>query len=182
MLFLTPKFSQCIGIILTSPRNFTFVPGITPSPIQLTCDVTPVAVWVVNNNTVLLNRLGTIGHGVNGTNIVINNPMNNSEYLCSDGTNDGEPYHIFVAGKYMSVYQCISHTYLCMYTRIISAYKLVLYSSTCFNEKLKFLIPMYSSYVDQSTTSIAHVSLYHRLFTVKLAPNSNSVVLVPTWQ
>ena len=100
-----------IGTILTSPRNFTFLPGITPSPIQLTCDVTPVAAWVVNNDTLLLNQLGSIGHSRNGTNIVINNPMNNSEYFCSDGINNGEPYYIFVAGKYvcMSMY----FTYTC---------------------------------------------------------------------
>ena len=89
-----------IGTILTSPQNFTFVPGTTPSPIQLTCDVTPTVAWAVNNSLpVLLNRLDSVGLGLNGTNVVINNPMNNSQYFCSNGTNDGEPYYIFVAGK-----------------------------------------------------------------------------------
>ena len=74
------------------------VPGITTSPVQLNCDITPVAAWIVNNDTLLLNQLGSIGHGHNGTNIVINNPMNNSEYFCTDGLNNGEPYYIFVAG------------------------------------------------------------------------------------
>ena len=116
-----------VGIILTSPRNFTFVPGITPSPVQLTCDVTPVAGWIVNDSILLLNQLDSIGHGLNGTNIVINNPVNNSQYFCSNGINDGEPYHIFVAGKYISIpmYFRYLHTYVYVYlcTRIISAYK-----------------------------------------------------------
>ena len=85
-------------------KNFTFVPGITPSPIQLTCDITLVAAWIVNDVTVLLNQLDNIGHGRNGTNIVINTPMNNSEYFCSDGRNNGEPYYIFVAGTYVHKY------------------------------------------------------------------------------
>ena len=55
-----------LGIILTSSRNFTFIPGTTLSPIQLTCDVTPAVAWAVNNSIpVVLNRLDSIGLDLN---------------------------------------------------------------------------------------------------------------------
>ena len=105
MIIMIFIYTTYVGTILTNPRNFTYLPGITPSPIQLTCDVTPAAAWIVNNVVILFNQLGSIGHGRNGTNIVINNPMNNSEYFCTDGTNNGETYYIFVVGKYI-MYVC----------------------------------------------------------------------------
>ena len=84
----------------------------------------------MNNSIFLLNRLDSIGLGLNGTNVVINNPMNNSQYFCSNGINDGEPYHIFVAGKYVSIPVYFRYLHICvcvcvnLCTRIISAYKL----------------------------------------------------------
>ena len=68
----------------------------------------------MNNDTLILNQLGSIGHGRNGTNIVINNPMNNSEYFCSNGINNGEPYYIFVAGTYVSTLHSITVVTLLM--------------------------------------------------------------------
>ena len=101
-------YFQNIGTLLSSPRNFTFFPGITPLPIQLTCDVTllPVA-WKVNNIAILLFTLPSRQHDRNGNDILINNPMSNSEYICSNGRTDGQPYYIFVAGKYIYVYKCM---------------------------------------------------------------------------
>ena len=95
-------YFQNTGTLLSSPRNFTFFPGITPLPIQLTCDVTllPVA-WKVNNIAILLFKLPSRQYDRNGNDILINNPMSNSEYICSNGRTDGQPYYIFFAGKYI---------------------------------------------------------------------------------
>ena len=80
----------------------------TPLPIELTCDITPGVAWVVVNDSIshvyLLNQLANgmlPGHNHNGVNIVINDtPINNIQYTCSNSTNDGQPYYIFVAGEY----------------------------------------------------------------------------------
>ena len=42
------------------------------------------------------------GHNVNGSNILITSiPMNNSQYVCSDGDIVGGVYRILVAGEYV---------------------------------------------------------------------------------
>ena len=85
------------------PGVVIYHPVETVLPIELTCGVSPGVAWVVNNVTYLLNRLqnGNLpGHNVNGSNILITSiPMNNSQYVCSDGINEGGVYLIFVAGK-----------------------------------------------------------------------------------
>jgi len=97
-----------IGTNVHSPSNVTYLPGVTPLPIELTCDITPGVGWRVLNNSInnrfFLSDLanGSLpGHSLNGTNIVINDiPMNNTQYTCTDGTINGQPYYIFVAGEY----------------------------------------------------------------------------------
>ena len=42
-----------------APVNFTFFPGITPLPIQLTCDVTPALGWIVNSHPILYFQLAS---------------------------------------------------------------------------------------------------------------------------
>ena len=91
------------GTSVSAPANFTFFPGATTLPIQLTCDVAGGSLWIMNNNTnpviLVLFQLGGTGHDRNGSNILINdNPMNNSEYVCANDQITGQPYHIFVAG------------------------------------------------------------------------------------
>jgi len=73
------------GTIVHSPSNVIYLPGVTPLPIELTCDVTPGVAWIVVNNSIsniyLLNRLASElpGHNRNGVNIVINDtPINNT--------------------------------------------------------------------------------------------------------
>ena len=69
----------------------------TTLPIELTCDLIAAAGWSINGNI----YFGMVpGHNVSGGNILVNNPMNNSQYFCLNGTNIGELYHIFVAGEY----------------------------------------------------------------------------------
>ena len=58
---------------------------------------------MVNGNSYLLNELqsGSLpGHNISGRNILImNNPINNSRYVCSDGLTIGGVYRILVAGE-----------------------------------------------------------------------------------
>ena len=95
------------GSIIEGPSNVTYLPGLTPLPIELTCSVTGVAAWRVNGTSYTLGSLinGALpGHGRNGTNILVNSPVNNTEYICLSFTNDGEtssdPAYIIIAGEY----------------------------------------------------------------------------------
>ena len=39
----------CVGAVIEGPRNITYLPGVTPLPIELTCNITTgVAIWSVN--------------------------------------------------------------------------------------------------------------------------------------
>ena len=78
----------------------------TPLPIELTCNVTGVALWNVNGTDYRLSSLtnGELpGHSRNGTNILVNSPVNNTEYICTSQTNDGDfssdPAYIVIAGE-----------------------------------------------------------------------------------
>ena len=99
------------GTIIEGPSSVTYLPGLTPLPIELTCNVTGVALWSVNSTDYRLSSLlGALpGHDRNGTNILINSPVNNTEYICVSQTSDGktrsDPAYIIIAGEY----KC--HTY-----------------------------------------------------------------------
>ena len=88
-------------------------------PIELICNVTGFATWRVdfNNGTngeftpngLLNNNLN--GHGVNGNNILINVPMNNTKYVCV--SNEGlsatlnNPTFLYIAGKHAYMHVCM---------------------------------------------------------------------------
>ena len=62
--------------------------------------------WRVNGTSYALSSLanGALpGHSHSGTNILINSPVNNTEYICVSLTNDGgtisEPAYIIIAGE-----------------------------------------------------------------------------------
>ena len=85
-------------------------------PIELICNVTGIALWSVNGTDYTLTELtnGTLpGHGSNGTNILVNSPVNNTEYICVsstiDGTTRSNPAYVVIAGKYIRTYvvKCI---------------------------------------------------------------------------
>ena len=44
------------------------------------------------------------GHSATGTNILVNNPVNNTEYICASAERGGgvesDPAHIVIAGEY----------------------------------------------------------------------------------
>ena len=74
----------CTGIVIEGPRNVTYLPSITPLPIELTCNVTGVIVWEVNGTTYRRDQLdnGDLpGHNRTGSNILVNIPVNNTEYM-----------------------------------------------------------------------------------------------------
>ena len=98
------------GTIIEGPSDVTYLPGLTPLPIELTCNVTGVAAWRVNGTDYLLSSLtngALVGHNCIGTNILVNNPVNNTEYICVSTINDGEtssdPSYIIIASNYINI-------------------------------------------------------------------------------
>ena len=96
-----------VGSITEGPSNVTYLPGLTPLPIELSCNVTGVATWRVNGTSYALSSLingALLGHSATGTNILVNSPVNNTEYICVSLTIDGEtnsdPAYIIIAGEY----------------------------------------------------------------------------------
>ena len=77
-----------LGIVIEGPSNVTYIPGQTPLPIELICNITGVFVtWRVNGSTYLPGNLianppSLAGHSANGDNILIMDPLNNTEYIC----------------------------------------------------------------------------------------------------
>ena len=65
----------------------------TPLPIELTCNVAGTAARRVNDITYTLGQLDNgalLGHSGTGTNLLVNSPVNNTEYICVSQTNDGD--------------------------------------------------------------------------------------------
>ena len=98
---------NCTGTIIEGPRNVTYLPGLSPLPIELICNVTGGTLWIVNGSKHLLESLidGLVpGHNATGTNILVNAPVNNTEYICVSsqiGSNaKSDPAYITVAGEY----------------------------------------------------------------------------------
>ena len=92
-----------VGTTFQEPGDVIYHPDVTTLPIELTCDVSSGVAWFINGYAYLLNELVSgmaPGHNASGRNILINSPMNNSRYSCSDALNDGELYRIFIAGEY----------------------------------------------------------------------------------
>ena len=93
--------------MIVGPSSVTYLPGLTSLPIVLTCNVAGVATWTVNDIDYTLDNLtdGELpGHSLDGTNILVLSPVNNTEYICVSLTNDGktrsDPAYIIIAGKY----------------------------------------------------------------------------------
>ena len=103
--------TNCTGNIIEGPSNVTYLPGLTSLPIELTCNITGVAAWRIDNVTYTLTQLTNgvpQGHSRIGTNVLVNSPVNNTEYICLSTTNDGEirsdPAYIIIAGEHMHTY------------------------------------------------------------------------------
>ena len=81
----------------------------TQLPIELTCNVTGVvSLWRVNGTVYSHNQLtdGALpGHSRTGTNILVNSPVNNTEYICvfldaDHNEHSTDPALIIIAGEY----------------------------------------------------------------------------------
>ena len=108
----------CTGAIIEGPHNVTYIPGLTPLPIELTCNVTGVALWTVNTTRYTLGDLtnGLLAdHNRTGLNILVNSPVNNTEYICVSQTNDGDtpsdPAYIIIAGEWYAIHHMYVHSY-----------------------------------------------------------------------
>ena len=101
-----------IGIIVEGPQNVTYLPGQTPLPIELTCIATEgVVSWRVNgtDHTLSTISVGELpGHNVTGTNILVNSPVNNTEYVCVSSNGNSvtlsDPAYIITPGEYNYIY------------------------------------------------------------------------------
>ena len=101
-------YYKCIGAVIVGPDNVTYFSGMTPLPIELTCNVSGGAGWRVNGTGYFLGDLtnGALpGHNRTGTNILVNSPVNNTKYVCMSITNNGETrskpaYVVIIAGEY----------------------------------------------------------------------------------
>ena len=108
------------GTFIEGPNYVMYLPGLTPLPIELTCNVTGVSIaWIVNGTVYLLSELfnGALpGHNVTGTIILVNSPVNNTEYVCVYVINDGEirsdtVYVIIITGEYIQVSEQLLFVY-----------------------------------------------------------------------
>ena len=93
------------GPILEGPSNITYIPGLTPLPIELICNVTGIPSWIINGSHILPNFISNgalAGHSRKGANILVNRPVNNTEYICVSGRYDGDtlsdPAYVIIAG------------------------------------------------------------------------------------
>ena len=80
------------GTVNEGPSNVTYIPGVTPLPIELTCNVAEIPIWIVNDTSYTTGELanGVLpGHSRIGSNILVNSPVNNTEYICVSLRNDG---------------------------------------------------------------------------------------------
>ena len=119
------------GAIIEGPSNVTYLPGLTPLPIELTCNVTGFVIWRVNGTDYTLadlNNGALPGHSHNGTNILVNSPVNNTEYICVSLTNDGEtssdPAYIITVGEcvicFMNINSCMLSIIIIQTTCVIT--------------------------------------------------------------
>ena len=112
--------------VIEGPSEVIYRPN--EGPIELTCERNTTAGstgWRVNGgNTLSLDdiRMGGLpGHTVNGTNLVIVNATNNTQYICVSvddvlGNTDSNPVYLYIAGTYIN---CINYytmyAYDCVY-------------------------------------------------------------------
>ena len=101
----------CTGTVIEGPSNVTYHPGITPLPIEITCNVSigTVKLWMINNSYWLYIQLfeGRLpGHRLNETdNILISSPVNNTKYTCVSYAYQDEieffsyPGYVIIAGE-----------------------------------------------------------------------------------
>ena len=104
--------------IVEGPSNVTYIPGLTPLPIELICNCTGIVVWGINKHFYPLEYPadGRIpGHNFTGTNLLVNTPVNNTKYICASPRYFStvvysDPAYIVIAGETL-MYSCIYTVY-----------------------------------------------------------------------
>ena len=138
-------YSDCTGAIIEGPSNVTYLPGLTPLPIELTCNASGLILGWRLNRSVAVYTLGSLtngvlpGHGRRGTNILVNIPVNNTEYICVSQTNNfteisSDPADIIIAGEYD---EC--QTFVCLCVRVYSHMFVCVYCSVTRNLKCSYI-------------------------------------------
>ena len=94
----------------------TYLPNVTSLPINLTCNVTGVVTWRINGAfyTPTNHTNGALpGHRLAETNLLIDSPVNNTEYICLSTNNYSvlisDPAWIIIAGEDLHVICCVVH-------------------------------------------------------------------------
>ena len=107
------------GTINGGPSNFTYLPNVTLLPINLTCNFTEVVTWRINGTFYIpTNHTNGALSGPRhaGTNILIDSPVNNTEYICVSTNNYrvliSDPAWIFIAGEDLHVICYVCCTYI----------------------------------------------------------------------
>jgi len=106
-----------VGVVVNGPDDVIYFPG--QGLIELSCNVSSGStVWLVNGTTYLLAQLQMgmpANHSRNGTSIVIEVPVNATEYVCASLINDdlikSTPAFIYIAGECILLYLRICHIF-----------------------------------------------------------------------
>ena len=102
-----------LGAIVEGPSDVIYFPN--QGPVEVTCTISQGSTgWRLNGDriyTLTEIRNGSLtGHSLNGSNLVINTPINNTEYNCLSIRDDGnvisDPAFLYIAGR---LSQCFSH-------------------------------------------------------------------------
>ena len=118
--------TSVLATIVEGPSNVTYIPSLTPLPIELVCNCTGAMFWEVDGKIYLLSFLtdGALpGHSRIGSNILVNSPVNNTKYICISPAYDpamssveSDPAYIVIAGK------TFSHVYIHIWQLFVYIY------------------------------------------------------------
>ena len=105
----TYTYMYIAGNIIEGPSNVTYIPGRTPLPIVQICNVTGFPGWRINGTlrSAVEFLAGIVyGHNISGANILINVPMNDTEYVCTSNAVGvpavvSPPAFLYIAGEYV---------------------------------------------------------------------------------
>ena len=96
------------GAVIRSPSHVIYFPG--QDPVQINCEISQGSTgWSVNGlPAVSLSGVdggGIPGHSRNGTSLVVDTPVNNTEYVCvsirDQGNVESDPVFLFIAGDFI---------------------------------------------------------------------------------
>ena len=95
-----------VGAVIQGPSDVIYFPN--QGPVELTCNISEGSTgWQLNNTriyTLTEIRDGELtGHSLNGANLVVNVPTNNTQYNCMSIRDAGniisDPAFLYIAGK-----------------------------------------------------------------------------------